>query len=153
MDLSIVIPVRDEAGNLAPLTDEIVRAVPAGLAFEVIYVDDASADATPAELAAVQSAHAEVVVVRHRRACGQSAALWTGLRTARAPWIATLDGDGQNDPADIPRLWSTMLAWQGERPLGLVAGLRTRRHDNVVRRLSSRIAMSTAVGLCTGAAA
>jgi dolichol-phosphate mannosyltransferase len=134
--LSVVVPVRDEAPNIASLIAEIRTAL-AGVAHEIVYVDDGSTDATPALVAAAAAA-GEVRWRRHRVSCGQSAAVATGVRAARGRWIATLDGDGQNDPADIPSLLALALA-SGEERL-LVAGQRRRRRDSAIKRLSSRIA-------------
>ena len=137
--LSIVVPVRNEEPNIAPLVSEIEKAV-AAIGHEIIYVDDGSSDATPARLVAASSA-APLRWVRHRASCGQSAAVVTGVRAARGAWIATLDGDGQNDPADIPALLAR--AEQEERAGSLpvlIAGYRTQRRDSVVKRLSSRFA-------------
>ncbi|WP_149539519.1 glycosyltransferase [Siccirubricoccus phaeus] len=137
--VSVVIPVRNEAPNIAPLVAEIEAAL-AGVAHEIVYVDDGSSDATPAELAAA-AARAPVRHLRHRRSCGQSAAVVTGVKAARGRWIATLDGDGQNDPADIPRLLA-----RAEREAAaeggaiLVAGHRVTRRDSWVKRRSSRVA-------------
>jgi dolichol-phosphate mannosyltransferase len=133
--LSVVIPVRNEAPNIAPLVAEIGAAL-AGLPHEIVYVDDGSTDATPAALAAA-AATAPVRHLRHRASCGQSAAVVTGIRAARGEWIATLDGDGQNDPADIPRL---LARAQEEGGAILVAGHRVNRRDSWVKRRSSRIA-------------
>lgn len=129
--LSVVVPVRNEAPNIAPLVAEI-RAALAGHAHEIVYVDDGSTDATPAELAA-----SGVRWLRHRESCGQSAAVITGVKAARGTWIATLDGDGQNDPADIPRMLERALAHGGAL---LVAGHRVNRRDTVTKRLTSRFA-------------
>ncbi|TCZ64321.1 glycosyltransferase family 2 protein [Roseicella aquatilis] len=135
LPLSVVIPVRNEAPNIAPLVAEI-EAVLAGTRHEIIYVDDGSTDDTAAALRAVAVA-APVRFLRHRQSCGQSAAVVTGVKAARGTWIATLDGDGQNDPADIPRLLA-----RAEREGGviLVAGHRVTRRDSWVKRRSSRIA-------------
>ena len=138
--LSVVVPVRNEGPNIAPLVAEI-RAALAGVAHEIVYVDDGSADDTPAQLRA-----AGVVVRRHRTSCGQSAAIVTGVRAACGSWIATLDGDGQNDPADIPALLARAQADTGDGPL-LVAGHRTRRRDSWRKRLSSRVANRVRAGL------
>jgi dolichol-phosphate mannosyltransferase len=140
MDLSIVIPVRNEAGNIAPLVAEISAALDAsGLAYEIVYVDDGSTDTTAAELGRLQAANARLRIVRHARSYGQSAAIRSGVKAARAGWIATLDGDGQNDPADVPSLWRIARAAPATPPL-LIAGHRTRRQDSWTKRCSSKIA-------------
>src|SRR5690349_3510279 len=137
MDLSIVIPVRNEAGNIGPLVAEIRAALDGGAPYEIVYVDDGSTDATLAELSALAASGAPLRVVRHARSCGQSAAIRSGVKAARGAWIATLDGDGQNDPGDIPRLWAMARA---ENAPVLVAGWRRKRRDTWLKRLSSRIA-------------
>src|SRR5579885_1586454 len=139
MELSIVIPVRNEAENVAPLVAEIRAALDGRLAYEIIYVDDGSRDGTAAAVAALARSCPQLRLLRHAESCGQSAAIRTGVKAARAPWIATLDGDGQNDPADIPRLWQMARTAPSEPPL-LVAGHRARRRDSAMKRLSSRIA-------------
>src|SRR5690349_19623894 len=105
MDLSVVIPVRNEAGNIAPLVAEIEAALDGVANYEIVYVDDGSDDATAGELDRLQLTRPRLHVVRHARSCGQSAAIRSGVKASRGEWIATLDGDGQNDPADIPALW------------------------------------------------
>lgn len=139
MQLSIVVPVRNEAENILPLLAEIHAALEAGTEFEVIYVDDGSTDATPARLAEAMKQYPRLRVFAHLVHCGQSAALATGFRAARGEWIATLDGDGQNDPADIPRL---IAARDGAaRPdLHLISGLRKKRQDPWLKRIASRVA-------------
>ena len=102
--LSVVVPVHDEARNIAPLVREVVAALRGGVAFELIYVDDASRDATAAELQALRGEVPELRVLRHATRAGQSLAIRNGVKAARAAWVATLDGDGQNDPADLPKL-------------------------------------------------
>ena len=134
--LSVVVPVRNEAPNIAPLVAEIEQAL-AAIPHEIVYVDDGSTDGTAAILAGLQG-EAPLVVRRHRTSCGQSAAIATGVRAARAPWIATLDGDGQNDPADIPTLFARAQA-EGAGPV-LIAGHRVARRDSRVKQLSSRLA-------------
>jgi dolichol-phosphate mannosyltransferase len=141
MEISVVVPVKNEEENITPLVNEICDAL-AGQAFEVIYVDDGSTDQSWQVLQELMSTVAQLRVIRHSRSCGQSTAVLTGVRHARAPLIATLDGDGQNDPADIPGL---LDAWQQEvvkdaAPLGCIAGWRTRRQDDGLRKLSSKIA-------------
>jgi dolichol-phosphate mannosyltransferase len=139
MDLSIVIPVRNEAGNIAPLVAEICTALDGLLTYEIIYVDDGSDDATAAEIGRMQRELCQLRLVRHAIGCGQSAAIRTGVRAARAPWIATLDGDGQNDPADLPRLWRITCDAPPDPPV-LIAGRRQRRQDSWSKRRASRIA-------------
>ena len=135
--VSVVVPVRNEAPNLAPLIAEI-RAALAGVAHEIVIVDDGSGDGTPAVLRA-EAAAAPLRVLRHRVGCGQSAAIVTGVRAASGTWIATLDGDGQNDPADIPALLARAQAEAGLRPV-LIAGHRTSRQDSRMKKLASRAA-------------
>jgi dolichol-phosphate mannosyltransferase len=141
--ISVVVPVRNEAPNIDPLVAEI-RAALAGVAHEIVYVDDGSDDDTAATLRAAQG----VRVLRHRVGCGQSAAIVTGVRASSGFWIATLDGDGQNDPADIPAL---LARAEAERAAGggavLVAGHRTRRRDSFIKRLTSRLANRIRAGL------
>ena len=139
MDLSIVIPVRNEAGNIAPLVAEIGAALDALLDYEIVYVDDGSDDASAAEIGRLQRQRPHLRLVRHAVSCGQSAAIRSGVKAARAPWIATLDGDGQNDPADIPQLWQIALEAPPGPPL-LIAGQRRRRRDSWSKRRASRIA-------------
>ena len=138
--LSVVVPVHDEAPNLRPLIDRIGAAL-SGIEHEIVYVDDGSGDTTPTILAEVAAVLPTLVRVRHRRSCGQSAAVITGVRAARGAFIATLDGDGQNDPADIPAMLEAMRAAEraGPRPV-LIAGHRVTRRDSEAKRWGSRIA-------------
>ncbi len=133
--LSVVVPVKNEAPNIAPLVAEIEAALGA-VAHEIVYVNDGSTDATEAALAQAATT-APLRWLNHAQSCGQSAAVVTGVKAARGTWIATLDGDGQNDPADIPRLLARAQALGGEV---LVAGHRTTRRDSWIKRRSSRIA-------------
>jgi len=142
-EISVVVPVRDEAENIDVLLQEIDAAL-SGHAFEIIYVDDGSTDATPAKLRAARARYPSLRVLRHRRSAGQSAGLVTGIRAARGFWIATLDGDGQNDPADIPKL--LVRACAPDAP-ALVAGLRAKRKDTALKRFSSRVANAVRRGL------
>ena len=141
-ELSVVVPVKDEAENLAPLIGEICTSLEgAGVVFEIVYVDDGSGDATPDLLAAMMAERPVLRALRHRACRGQSAAIATGVAAARAPLIATLDGDGQNDPADIPAL----LARYREVSVTdggalMITGHRATRKDTWIRRLSSRVA-------------
>ena len=136
-DVAIVIPVKNEGGNIAPLIAEIAVALK-GQSFEVIYIDDGSSDGTQAELKQLAAEHAWLRVLRHARSYGQSVAIRSGVAAARAPVIVTLDGDGQNDPAFIPKVIELLEA-DGSR-IGLVAGQRVRRKATTFRKLQSRIA-------------
>ena len=139
--LAVVVPVRNEADNILPLIAEIEAALAGRWPFEMVYVDDGSDDATAGRLAAARAGRGNLRVIRHRIGCGQSQAVATGVTAARAPFIATLDGDGQNDPADIPRLFERLLAEEpADRDLLLIAGHRQKRRDNALRRLSSSVA-------------
>jgi dolichol-phosphate mannosyltransferase len=100
--LSVVVPVYNERDNVLPLIEEIVAALRGRIDFEIVYVDDASKDDSLNVLAAAKASTPELRVIRHLSQCGQSTALRNGIKAARGEWIATLDGDGQNDPADIP---------------------------------------------------
>jgi dolichol-phosphate mannosyltransferase len=136
--LSVVIPAHNEADNIGALVDEVCQALRGVCRFEIVCVDDASRDATVAVLQAALPRVAELRVVCHARQGGQSAALVTGVKAARAPWIATLDGDGQNDPADLPRLLQARDAAGPE--VRLFAGWRVVRRDSWAKRVGSRIA-------------
>jgi dolichol-phosphate mannosyltransferase len=147
--VSIVVPVLNEADNIAPLIAEIRAALatsPAWGPYEIIYVDDGSDDATPEALNGEAETCPELVVVRHGARAGQSAAIRTGVKSARAPVIVTLDGDGQNDPADIPALLAA-YAEAPDRARLMIAGQRARRRDSWVKRVSSRIANAVRSGL------
>jgi dolichol-phosphate mannosyltransferase len=139
MDLSIVIPVRNEAGNIAPLVAEIRAALDGLLTYEIVYVDDGSGDSTAAEIGRIAGGTPHLRLLRHARCCGQSAAIRTGIRAACSSWIATLDGDGQNDPSDIPKLWRVGMARSGNGPI-LVNGWRENRQDRRSKRWASRVA-------------
>jgi dolichol-phosphate mannosyltransferase len=136
--VTVVVPVRNEAGNVAPLVGEIEAALAPLGAFEVVYVDDGSTDETPKVLAGLRAERPWLRQIRHERSCGQSAAVRTGVRAARAPVVATIDGDGQNDPAYIPALFAALEA-AGPRA-GIAAGQRLGRKDTGFKKLQSRIA-------------
>src|SRR5438067_1465425 len=146
MDLSVVIPVKNEAGNIAPLVAETTAALDGFVDYEIVYVDDGSGDATAAEIRHLQQSHPRLRLVRHARSCGQSAAIRSGVKAAHGVWIATLDGDGQNDPSDIPLLWQIAQDAPAHPPL-LIAGQRTRRQDSWSKRRASRIANAVRRGL------
>ncbi len=139
MDLSVVIPVRNEAENVAPLITEIRAALDGVLDYEILYVDDGSTDQTASEVARLATALPQLRLLRHAGNFGQSAAIRSGVAAARAPWIATLDGDGQNDPADIPRLWELLCA-APKRVSLLITGERQKRQDRASKRMASRVA-------------
>jgi dolichol-phosphate mannosyltransferase len=135
-DVSIVIAAFNEAGNIALLAQEIIAVMRAVAAIEVICVDDGSTDKTAAEIEAVRWEIPELRLLRHQQRAGQSAALCSGIAAARGRLIVTLDGDGQNDPADIPALLAIALR---DGP-ALVAGIRTTRRDPWSKRAASRLA-------------
>lgn len=132
--VSVVIPVRNEAENVVPLAIELATAL-AGVPHELIFVDDGSTDDTARVLRGLGDG--AIRVFRHNRSCGQSAAIVTGAGAARGHWLATIDGDGQNDPADLPALLRRAMDG-GERCLA--AGHRTRRRDGWVKRKTSKVA-------------
>ncbi|MBP6797787.1 MAG: glycosyltransferase family 2 protein [Luteimonas sp.] len=135
--LSVVVPTFNERDNVAPLVRETVAALLRhGVPFEIVYVDDGSSDGTADVLRALKDEVPELRVICHLANAGQSAAIRTGVRAARGEWIATLDGDGQNDPADIPRL----CAERDHAPpeFKLFAGWRTQRRDSASKRLASK---------------
>jgi len=140
MDFSVVIPVKNEADNIRPLLSEIRGALDGRCEYEVIYVDDGSDDATLQELQALMKQFPQLRTLRHARNCGQSTGLRTGVRAARADWVITLDGDGQNDPADIPNLIDRLRDPARPQQLQLIMGHRAKRQDSWLRRFSSRVA-------------
>ena len=138
-DFSVVVPVRNEADNISPLIAELKTVMTALQPYEIVIVDDGSDDATPEVLRDQARACPELRVIRHRSSVGQSAAITTGVNEARAGIIITLDGDGQNDPADIPALLDRFR--EADNPdLLLVTGERQKRWDSLLKRLSSRVA-------------
>jgi dolichol-phosphate mannosyltransferase len=138
--VSVVVPAHNEAENIPSLLAEIHDALDGVIDYEVIYVDDGSSDATGHVLLERVARDGRLRPVRHERNLGQSAALVSGVDAARSPWIATLDGDGQNDPADLPALLAKLREFPaGEEP-GMVCGQRVRRRDAWLKRVSSRIA-------------
>jgi dolichol-phosphate mannosyltransferase len=145
MNISVVIPVCNEADNVGPLAREIQAALADHGPFEIIFVDDGSTDGTVAAIQAVRASIPEIRLLQHSNRSGQSRAVCTGVEAARAEWVATLDGDGQNDPADIPAM---IKAVSGAEPsLKLVMGNRTTRKDTWLRRISSRVANGVRGGL------
>ncbi|MEO1000750.1 MAG: glycosyltransferase family 2 protein [Pseudomonadota bacterium] len=137
--VTVIAPMKNEAGNVARLADEIGAALAPFAPFEAIFVDDGSTDGTAEAVRAAQALYPWLRLVRHDASCGQSAAILSGVRAARAPICVTLDGDGQNPPDQIPALLAPLLADRAGR-LGLVAGQRAARQDRLSRRLASRAA-------------
>ena len=134
--LSVVVPVHNEEDNVTPLVGEIVAALRGVISFEIVYVDDTSRDATLQRLRDLQATTPELRVIRHLSNAGQSTAVRNGVKAARAPWIATLDGDGQNDPADIPKLLAQRDAAAAD--IKLFAGWRVNRQDSGSKRWASK---------------
>jgi glycosyltransferase involved in cell wall biosynthesis len=143
--VSIVVPVKNEAGNIEPLVTEIAAAMGGAGGFEIVYVDDGSSDATAQQLRALMASRPWLRAIRHAVSCGQSAAVRTGVRNARAPVVVTLDGDGQNDPAFIPALVRALEA--GAPRIGLVAGQRVGRRASGFKKLQSRVANAVRGGI------
>jgi dolichol-phosphate mannosyltransferase len=140
MQLSIVIPAYNEEGNIGRLVSETFAAVPDAMIGEVIVVDDKSSDGSAAEVLALKATHPKLRLVRHLSNAGQSASVRSGILAARFPVIATMDGDGQNDPADIPAL-AALIGAPGERDKpALVGGWRKSRKDTGSKRFASRAA-------------
>jgi len=137
--LSIVLPAKDEAPNVGPLLGAIAAAL-SGIAHEIILVDDGSGDGTAEAALALRPGLPQLRVLRHDRSCGQSAALRTGILAARGTVIATLDADGQNPAAELPRLVAPLLASGADPGIGLVQGQRRHRQDTWSRRMASRLA-------------
>ncbi len=139
MKFSLIIPVFNEAGNIAGLVEECLDTISASMIGEIIVVDDCSTDETAAELKPLQDAHKKLRVLQHQTNAGQSAALRTGVLAAKFPIIAQLDGDGQNDPADLAKLIAK-LGKPGSSGPALVGGVRTQRKDTGSKRWASKAA-------------
>lgn len=141
MDISVIIPAKNEAKNITPLLEE-VRVALAGEVYEVIVVDDGSTDGTFAELCALKKGgFAELRILRHANSLGQSTSLYHAALASRGQWLVTLDGDGQNDPADIPGMLALVRGTEGGADaVKLVAGIRVTRRDNASKRWASRFA-------------
>jgi dolichol-phosphate mannosyltransferase len=138
VDVSIVVPVRNEAGNVAPLIAEIAAALDGRWPYEIIYVNDGSVDATPVVLVEIMKQRGNLRRIDHAISSGQSAAVRTGVRAARGAIVATLDGDGQNNPAFLPELIAAIQGGDGR--IGLAAGQRVGRKATGFKKLQSRIA-------------
>ena len=137
IQLSVVVPVFNESENLEPLLTEIVSALEGRYAYEIVYVDDSSTDDTPQKLVQLKAKFPRLRPVRNSPRSGQSFAVHSGVKMAKGAWIGTLDGDGQNDPADLPKLLETAL--QGGADLALVGGVRAKRKDTLSKRIGSKI--------------
>ena len=134
--LSVVVPVRNEEYNVSDLIFEIRKSLKNKIQYEIIYIDDGSTDRTYKKLVALQKTYKELLVIRHQKSCGQSTAVRTGVKHAKYDWIVTLDGDGQNNPADIPALLKAL-----KEGVELVGGNRRHsRRDTWIKRISSIIA-------------
>jgi glycosyltransferase involved in cell wall biosynthesis len=138
--VSVVVPVKDEAENVAPLAREIAAALADEPTHEIIFVDDGSTDGTAAALTALRGEIPALRVLRHGRNLGQSRGVRSGVLAAKGEIIVTLDGDGQNDPADIPKVVAQLRSQPatGMTPLAMVSGVRVKRRDTASRRLASR---------------
>ena len=136
--VTVVVPVRNEAGNIATLVKEIAQALDGQWRFEIVYVNDGSSDGTEAELQRLMAQYPYLRRVRHKQSCGQSAAVRSGVEAARAPLIVTLDGDGQNDPAFIPAMLRALET--GAPRVGLIAGQRVKRKSGGFKKFQSRVA-------------
>lgn len=138
--LSIVIPAHNEAGNVDPLISEIAAAFAAEaprLDYEIVMIDDGSSDGTREEVSALMQGEPRLRLIGHGQRAGKSAALKTGFEAARGAWIAMLDGDGQNDPADLARLWPEIAE---STPVAIYAGVRRRRNDGFIKYATSKLA-------------
>jgi dolichol-phosphate mannosyltransferase len=140
MELSVVVPVHNEEDNIQPLIAEIDQSLVNFGVFEIVFVDDGSTDGTLRQLRRLQAENPRLRVLHHRRCCGQSTALVTGIRAARGRVVATLDGDGQNNPMDIPRLFSIWKELEQDGTSVMIAGFRKSRKDTGWRRFSSKVA-------------
>lgn len=139
LDISVVVPVHNESGAVAGLVQEIAAALD-GWAYEMIFVDDASKDDTHAKLVALKATYPALRVLANRKNAGQSRAIMNGVLAARAPVIGTLDGDGQNDPADLPALLQQLNRPDAPQGLAFVGGRRVKRQDSQAKKIASRLA-------------
>ena len=139
LEFSVVVPVHNESGNVAKLIGEIAAALD-GRAYEMIFVDDASTDDTRAKLAELKAQYPALRVLGHRKNAGQSRAIRSGIMAARAPVVGTLDGDGQNDPADLPDLYRMLTRPNAPEGLKMVMGRRAKRRDSAWKKFGSRFA-------------
>lgn len=141
LQVSVLIPAKDESGNIGSLVAEIVAALQPVCSYEIVLVDDGSSDGTgEVFLSRCRVLGASAQLLRHERSCGQSTALWTAARHARARYLVTIDGDGQNDPADIPALLAEAQKLAGQGPDFCIAGFRKNRRDTEWKKIQSKIA-------------
>ncbi len=138
-EFSVCVPMHNESGNAAKLIEEIAAALE-GRAFEMVITDDASTDDTRVVLAGLKDKYPELRVFSHRKNAGQSRALRTAIQNARAPVIGTLDGDGQNDPADLPALYRSLTRADAPEGLAMVMGRRASRKDSAWKKFGSSFA-------------
>jgi len=137
VDISVIVPVFNEADNVLPMAREVAAAMAkTGRDWELLFVDDASSDETPQRILEAARANPQVRGLRHQRNAGQSAAVWTGIQASASPILCTLDGDLQNDPADLPAMIAQLAK------VDFVSGMRLNRQDTWVRKVSSKIARS-----------
>ena len=145
--LSVVVPVFNELENVEPLILEIQRSLENAITYEMIFVDDSSSDATLNKLVQLNSSINQLRVLSHKKRFGQSAAVYTGVKAARAPLVVTLDGDGQNNPSDILNILEAYQERAGTEQNVMICGRRTNRKDGFVKRFSSKIANRIRSGL------
>jgi len=146
MNLSVVIPVFNEEQSIGSLITEISDAL-IKIDHEIVVVDDCSSDETVDVLTKIQLTNKRLRIIRHKNNYGQSLAVRTGVKCAKSSWIATLDGDGQNDPSDIPRLFDALIDKSGNNKNILIAGYRYKRKDSWLKRMSSKYANKVRSGL------
>ena len=139
MNLTVVIPVFNEAQSIHSLISEISDAL-INIDYEIVVVDDHSSDETANVLIKIQKNNKRLRIIRHEKNYGQSFAIRSGVKCAKSSWIATLDGDGQNDPSDIPRLFDALIEKSGKDKNILIAGFRFKRKDSWLKRISSKYA-------------
>ncbi len=140
MKISVVVPVYNETGNISPLLQEISDVLKGRYEYEIIFVNDGSTDSTGDELASEETKYSCLRVLTHRKSCGQSTSIRSGVKAAKGNIIVTLDGDGQNDPADIPLLIDKLLHPPQDLYLHMVVGYRKKRRDSGIKRISSKVA-------------
>jgi dolichol-phosphate mannosyltransferase len=140
MQVSVVIPVHNESANIVGLLDEVDKSLSEFCDYEIVVVDDGSSDATPEVLESTCERLDTLRVLRHEKCCGQSTALITGVLAAKYSIVCTLDGDGQNDPADLPRMLAALTGDSATSDLAMIAGYRKKRQDSKWRLFCSRVA-------------